>query len=206
MTTTKATIALALALAGGGSAAATGAPPPAASPAPSPAPATAPRDPDRPPPGSKADQALWKRAYDLNAQLLVVQHEAARLTQGVKGAGYEEKLAEAGRTGAMPQARSDALSARLRERWAADIEAVQGHWPVSKVRGCGYELLGFESAMAEGAASKAQQADTRKALEECVQRGESVLRVVEKANAELEAAIAEVGKALAPSAARPGGS
>jgi hypothetical protein len=194
-------IALSVALAGGGAAQAQGTATPSTQ---APDPVTAPREADRPPPGSKPDQALWKKAYEMNAQVLVVQHEAARLAQGVKAAGYEERLAEAGRSGAMPAGRAEELSERLRKAWMADLEAVQRPWPVSKTRVCSYELLNFESIMAPGGSSRTQLADARRALEECVGQAELVLRSVQKANRELDAAMAEVGKALAALPAKAG--
>jgi len=188
-------VALALALAGEGPAPAAGSPPPA--PAPGPPSATAPRDPDRPPPGAKADQALWKSAYDVNSRLVAEQHVAARLTQGAKGSGYLERLPELGKAGALPQARADALAARLQQTWMANLEIIQRRWPVSKVRVCGYELLNFETIMGEGASSATQLGDSRKALEECIGRANLVLGPLKRSNEELGAALAEIERELA---------
>lgn len=194
-------IALSLALAGEG-------PAPASSPAApkgpnAPPAATAPRDPDRPPPGTKADQALWQVAYDVNNDLVVEQHVAARLTQGAKGSGYQERLPELGRTGALPQARADELAARLLRAWTANLEIVQSQWPVSKVRVCGYELLNFESIMGEGRSVATQLGDARKSLQECVDRAKLVLVPLRKSNEELQAALAEIDRAVASLPAKP---
>jgi hypothetical protein len=182
-------LALWLSLSGAAPAAATA---PAAPPA-----AEAPRDWDKPPPGSKADQALWQSAHDVNTELVVQQHVAARLTQGAKGSGYQEKLPELARSGALPKARADELQARLLKAWTANLEVVQTQWPVSKVRVCGYELLNLESVMSVESRNEAQLADTRKAVADCVGRANSVLGPLKRSNEELQAALDEIGRELA---------
>jgi len=196
-------LALSLALAGEG-------PAPAVSPAAptgtdTPPAATAPRGPDKPPPGEKADQALWQAAYDLNNDLVVEQYEAARLTQGAKGSGYWERLPELGKTGALPKARADELAQRLFETWTANFEILQTQWPVSKVRVCGYELLNFESIMGGGRGMAVKLADARKTLEDCLARANLVLRPLRKSNAALKAVLDEIGRELASLPSSPGG-
>jgi len=195
-------LALSLALAGEG-------PAPAASPAApagteAPPAATAPRDPDKPPPGAEADQALWQATYEINNDLVVEQHVAARLTQGAKGSGYLDRLPELGKTGALPKARADELAQRLLQTWTANLEIVQRQWPVSKVRVCGYELLNFESIMGGGRAMAVPLADARKTLEECLDRARLVLRPLRKSNAELKAVLDEIGRELASLPPSPG--
>jgi hypothetical protein len=194
-------LALSLALAGEGPTPAPSNAAPAGSEAP-PAP-TAPRDPDKPPPGEKADQALWQVAYDVNNDLVVEQHVAARLTQGAKGSGYLERLPELGKSGALPRARADELAERLLQRWTANVEIVQKQWPVSKVRGCGYELLNFETIMGGGRAMAAPRADARKTLEECLDRARLVLRPLRKSNEEFQAVLTEIERTLASLPANP---
>lgn len=196
MPSTLAATAIATALAFAGQ----GAPPAGSAPARTPSDAersaTAPREPDSPPPGDKADQTLWQAAYDMNAELLVGQHVAARLAQGAKGSGYLERLPELAKSGAIPRARADALASRLQEKWQANVDLVQGPWPVSKVRGCAYELLDFETAMPAGPGAAAQRGDARKALQECMERARLVLGALQKANEEFQSALADVEREL----------
>jgi hypothetical protein len=195
--TMSALLALAAALAAGGTppapaAAATPAPAAAAPPA-----AEAPRDWDQPPPGTKADQELWRSAREANVELGVEQHRAARLTQGAKGSGYLERLPELATRGALPKAKADELAQRLLQKWMADLEVVQRPWPVGKIRVCGYELLNFETVMIAPPGSDPLQASSRSSLEECVSRARLVLGHLRRANDELEAALDEVGRELA---------
>jgi hypothetical protein len=196
-------LALSLALAGEG-------PPPTGSPAAptgtdAPPAATAPRDPDKPPPGEKADQALWRAAYDVNKDLVVEQFEGARLMQVAKGNGYMERLPELGKTGALPKARADELAQRLLDTWTASFQILQRQWPVSKVRVCGYELLNFESIMSGGRGMAVPLADARKTLEDCLDRANLVLRPLRKSNAELKAVLDEIARELAALPPSPAG-
>lgn len=178
--------------------------PPASAPAPAPAaaqPAAAPRDFDAPPPlASEPDKAFWKVAYELNNDLVLEQHVAARLTHQAKAGRYDERLPAAVKAGQLPQARADELTRDLQVRWAKNVEVVQAQWPVSKVRGCRYELLNFEGVLHDPKApgAEAQLKDAREQLSACVSRGTAVLRAVRGANEELRAAIAELDRALPP--------
>jgi hypothetical protein len=194
-------LALSLALASEGPAPAVGPAAPTGARVP-PAP-SAPRDPDTPPPGPKADQALWKVAYDLNNDLVVEQHVAARLTQGARGSGYLERLPELAKTGVLPKARADELAARLLQAWTANLEIVQRPWPVSKVRACGYELLNFESIMVDGRGMAGPLADARKTLEECLDRARLALHPLKRSNEELQAVLTEIERVLASGSANP---
>jgi hypothetical protein len=166
--------------------------------------ADAPRDWDKPPPGAKADQALWQSAHDVNNELVIEQHVAARLTQGAKGSGYLERLPELGKSGALPQARADELAARLLKKWTANLDLVQRQWPVSKVRVCGYELLNLEGLMGARPGGEAQLADSRRDLVDCVGRANLVLGPLKKSNEELGAALAEIERELSSLPASPG--
>jgi hypothetical protein len=184
-------LALSLALAGEG-------PVPAAPPAADPSPAAdAPRDWDKPPPGTKADQELWLAARQVNVELVVEQHEAARLANAARGSGYLERLPELARQGALPKVRADELAQRLHQGWSASFELMQRQWPVSKIRVCGYELLNFETVMIAPPGSDPLQASSRKDLEECVGRARVVLGHLKKSNEELQAALDAIGRELA---------
>ncbi len=185
-----------VALASAGTAAA--APSAAAVPAPSPA-----RDYDKPPPGSKADQALWQAAYDLDNDILLERAAASRLQHEAKTHEVLERLEAQSAKGALPADRANELRKRVSEEWARSMDLLVSQWPVDPTRGCRYDLLNFEGVMFsnEGPQKAGQLDDTRKALSACVARGTPAVRALRRANEDLRGAIAAAEVAIAAAAA-----
>jgi hypothetical protein len=172
---------------------------------PAPAPAAGSPPPDgtigdigTPPPGTPADQALWRSSRDMNNDLVIVQHTTSRLQLQARGA-LERLLDPAGR-GKLSKDGADKLAASLTERLTASGRVMVSRWPVSKQRVCGYELMNLEGVM-HGTASPAKERqleDARRELNGCMEKAASVFAAVRKANDELIAATAEAERALGP--------
>jgi hypothetical protein len=193
-------VALSLALA-----AAMGATPEAAAPTAPAAPTGPVRGAGDPPPGTQADQQLWRAARDASNELVAEQHLAARLQHEAKAGLWVERLADPARRGALPADRAEALSKRVQERWLANVAFMQSVWPVSKTRGCQYDLLNFEGVMFAGPSPRreAQLDETRRAVQGCLARAKGVLAEARKSTGEFREALAEVERALGPVASAP---
>jgi len=162
------------------------------------------RDFDKPPAGTPADQALWQSAYDLDNALVVEQHTAAKLAYAART--NLERLQDPAARGSVTEARAQELAAALTAKWTADVELMTATWPVSKVRGCRYELLNLEGLMIIGAAAEkddGQSGEARSDLKRCLGQAAAVQSELRKANEDLAAAIAEAERALGPPRAPP---
>lgn len=161
------------------------------------------RDFDRPPPGTPADQSLWQAAYDADNALIVEQHAAAKLA--VQAKTNSERLRNPASRGTLAEARAEELEKPLAAKWAANVELMGSVWPVSKERGCRYELLNVEGVMlGTGSPRKERQLeDARRDLNACLEKATAILRALRRANEELRAANAEAERALGPPPAPP---
>lgn len=202
MATNALAVALSLTLA-----AAKGATPEAAAPAALAAPGGTVRGAGDPPPGTQADQDLWRAARDASNELVAEQHLAARLQHEAKAGQWVERLADPARRGALPVDRAEALSKRVQERWLANVAFMQAVWPVSKTRGCQYDLLNFEGVMFAGPSPspkrEAQLDETRRAVQDCLARAKGVLAEARKSTGDFREALAEAERALGPAATAP---
>lgn len=172
------------------------------------APANAPEerpapDDDAPPPGSAADQALWRRATLANAQVPASRAEATRLQLRARGYALDTRLEALARAG-------DGAAARrleqLRRSWAAVIELLTTPWPVDPTRACQYELLHFDSALRGGDRTTPRSlAQAREGLLPCLTRAEQAIRAMSHANHELGEEIVRADELLlaTPSAPAP---
>jgi hypothetical protein len=154
------------------------------------------------PPGSDADLALWRRAYDLNNEIPIERSISTRLQLQERNSRIVEALADAaagsGGRGLAP-AEAARLEAELRGALKDVVETLVARWPVDPTRVCGYDLLFFDSVLRsdEGPQKAGQLAQTGAALRDCVARGEQPLAVLRKANERLRQAIADSERALA---------
>jgi hypothetical protein len=157
---------------------------------------------ETPPPGTPADQALWRSSHDMNNDLVIVQHTTSRLQLQARGA-LERLLDPAGR-GKLSKEGADKLAASLTERLTASGRLMVSTWPVSKQRVCGYELMNLEGVMhgTDSPAKERQLEDARRDLNGCMEKATSVFAAVRRANDELVAATAEAERALGPPAAK----
>lgn len=160
------------------------------------------RDFDKPPPGTPADQALWQSSYDMNNDLVIVQHTTSRLQ--LQARGNLERLLDPARRGKVSKDDADKLAALLTEKLAASAQLMVSAWPVSKQRVCRYELMNLEGVMLGSASptKEKQLEDTRRELNGCMAKASSVLAAVRKMNDELIAASTDAEGALGPPSAK----
>lgn len=156
----------------------------------------------KPPPGSAADQALWRAARHVDNAIPLSRGEAARLQWRVQQGQFNERLAQLEKQGPPEKAArarkagEEVIAARDRNR-----EIMIRRWPVDPTRVCSYPLLDFSSALLAGSsrpADKALQDETRKRLQECVDKAEVILRSIGGSNKELAAALATLEAELPP--------
>ncbi len=161
------------------------------------------RDFTQPPPGTPADQAIWKTCYDLDNDLVVEQATSLRLQAGAKAARLLERLRDPAQRGGLSAEAAEAIATRLAEKWEANASVMGSQWPVGRIRVCRYERLNFEGVMLSGAtpAKERQLASARADVQDCVAKGTAVLTALRRTNQELEPAIAEADRALRAAAA-----
>jgi hypothetical protein len=155
----------------------------------------------KPPPGSAADQALWKAAREVDNAIPMARAEAAKLQWRVKQGQFNERLERLEKDGPPEKARKarqageKVIAARDR-----NFEILSRRWPVDPTRVCSYALLDFSGALSAGArpADRALQDETRKRLQDCVDKARLILKSVEGSNKELGAALAALEADLPP--------
>ena len=165
---------------------------------------TAGDDFSRPPPGSPADQALWKEASDVDNAIPMQRGESAKLQWRVKQGQYNERIDRLEKQGP-PEKAAQAKKAGVKVIEARDCnyEIITRKWPIDPTRVCSYALLDFTSALnashPQGTPTdKALPGDARTRLRECVDRAQLILRSIEGSNKELAAALASLEALLPP--------
>lgn len=175
--------------------------------------ATAGDDFSRPPPGSPADQALWKEASEVDNAIPMQRGESAKLQWRVKQGQYNERIDRVEKQGP-PELAAQAKRAGVKVIEARDrnYEIITRKWPIDPTRVCAYPLLDFTSALnaidPQGPPmNKAVLGDARTRLRECVDRAQLIRRSIEGSNRELAAALASLEALLPPVApvTGPGG-
>ena len=158
-------------------------------------------DPMEVPPGTKADQALWRKAIEVSNLISIARAEAARLQWRARNGNYDTRLAEraAGKTDA-EAARLKALAAKVQAAWQENSELLASRWPVDPTRGCQYPAQQLESTMhmPDGAEKSAAMVGPRAEVTRCTDAADLILRRVGRSNQDLEKAIVEADAAFAP--------
>lgn len=163
-------------------------------------------DPMPMPPGSAADQALWREARDVNRAVPAARHEANRLQLQVRNEELSRRLGDAAKADPAAAARLEGLRKRLADAQVAALEVYSSRWPVDVTRVCQVPFVDLTSAM--NAADPALVAEARDRTARCVELARAAAGRQERANAALAEIVAEAGKALpplAPAAADTGG-
>lgn len=150
-------------------------------------------DPFRPPPGTPADQELWKTMVDVQNRALGQRQVAANTLWKLHRERPDQKLDEQGRKAPADEARLQALKKRLLESWDRTHTVLNRPWSVNPRLGCRIERLDLGTAM-EGNPSYLPR--VREAALECLSRHSAALQAMEGANAELLGLIAEAEAAL----------
>ena len=156
----------------------------------------------RPPPGSAADQALWKAGREVDKAIPMSRGEAAKLQWRVKQGQFNERLERLEKQGPPEKAKrarqagEQVIAARDR-----NYEIMTRRWPVDPTRVCSYPLLDFSSALLVGGTKPADmslQDESRKRLKDCVDKARVILGSIEGSNKELAAALAALEAELPP--------
>jgi hypothetical protein len=198
----------------GGPSSPLGAEPPAAPPPAAQAPADKPAIPDASayespdpypvPPGTPADQALWRKATDDSNRLSVSRGVAARLQWKAHNGKNDARLADRAKGSSGGEAaRLESLARRVQDAWIGNRELTSAQWPVDPTRGCQYPAQQLESAMrlSDGPEKSAMLTQARRDVTRCTETMDTVLGRMVPSNQEFEKALAEADAALAPAAA-----
>jgi hypothetical protein len=156
---------------------------------------------ESPPPGPPEDRALWIAGRDVSNEVRAERGRATRLQVRAKGYGYSQRLDALAAAGAIAPERAKELQARMEEELGEVVEILLRPWPVDPTRVCGYDVLLFGSAL--HARSAVRVAEARGPLQKCIARAEIVVRALRRADDELEAAMVEIDRLLAPPGAAP---
>jgi len=154
-----------------------------------------------PPPGTAADQALWKAGREVDNAIPMQRGESARLQWRVKQGQFNERLELVEKQGPADRARrarqagEKVIAARDR-----NYEIITRRWPIDPTRVCSYPLLDFASSLRVGSspADRALQEESRKRLKDCVDKAQTILRSIEGSNNELRAALIALDAELPP--------
>ena len=161
-------------------------------------------DPMPTPPGTPADQALWRRAVDDSNGLAIAKVAAAKAQWRARNGKYDVRTAERAKALSGTEAeRFLKIGKRVTAAWNQSYDMSASRWPVDATRGCQYPAQLLESAMlvAPGPERSALLAAARGDVNRCVEAAGLILKRMDRATQELEKAIAEADAALAPAVA-----
>ena len=156
-------------------------------------------DPLPVPPGSKADQELWRSAGEVGNQLIALRHLGHGLHWKVRNEALEARLDAMAKADPDAAPRLRAIRKELSEARAASYADLVSRWPVDKTRVCQYAQLSMRSSM-EASVSQDKRAEleqTRGATTRCVELARATLARVKRSTDALAAAVASAEKALA---------
>jgi hypothetical protein len=168
------------------------------------APATAteadPASEESPPPASPSDLALWRSGRSASESIVVSRARAGTLQVRTKGNRLLERLEEAAERGG-PKGGPwlTSVRERLLQAWRLDYDLLARQWPVDPTRGCGYQLLAFDSALrapANAGDSALALTVARGELRQCVEKAAGAVQAMTAANQALEASLLEAEQAL----------
>jgi hypothetical protein len=151
------------------------------------------------PPGSPADQELWRAAGEVSQRVQLQRIAANKIQWDFRAARPDERLLAAAKAAPPEQARRlAALHERLVAAWIKNYQLLVDRWPVDPTRGCLYARLFLDSSMraGDGPTTGQQLAQARDEARLCVDTARAALARFEATTRELEAALAETDRAL----------
>lgn len=151
-------------------------------------------EPEPTPPGSPADQELWRAAGDVSHRVYLRRMAANKLQWDLRQERPDERLAAAAK-GAAPEeaARLESLRQRLVAAWGRNYEILVGQWPVDPTRVCLYQRLFLGSSMS--ANDGPQLAQARDETRRCVEIATAAVARMDASTRDLEAVRAEAAGA-----------
>jgi hypothetical protein len=161
------------------------------------------QDPAHPPPGSAADQALWRSGHEVTQRVQLERARATRLQAVLLNLRYTERTqALAGRDGEAGE-KGKALRQQLSDAHSQQFAALTARWPVDTYRVCGYPTMEFGSMMSYGKSDPADLAKHRAMLTGCVEQAQASINAMKQGNDRLEAAMRAADAALIPAGLPP---
>jgi hypothetical protein len=153
------------------------------------------------PPGSPADQALWKSAIEVSNDIVSERTRAGRVQVRLKQGRYAERLSAMAERNPGSAERARDLRRRLEAAWGENFSLLTGQWPVDPTRGCTYYALTFATAFPppRSPSGEALLTQARTDLRACVDKAAPALRAMRESTDRLEAIEAEMDRALAAS-------
>ena len=151
------------------------------------------------PPGSKADQEIWRSAGEVGNQLIALRYTAHGLHWNARNEDFEARLQAAAAADPAAATRLDGIRKQFSQARAASYADLVGRWPVDKTRVCQYQQLSMRSAMLASATqdARAQLSQARDATARCLDVARATLVRVRRSTDAFAAAIGEAEKALA---------
>jgi hypothetical protein len=158
------------------------------------------------PPGTPADQALWKDTRDVNARVVQSRWAANGLQWNLHRTGLVTRLEAAAKVSAAASARLADVTKRLLLAQADNYSILMGKWPVDITRVCQYPLNQLTSAMftGDGPDNRPFLNQARETAATCLEKATAMSVRMERSSAALSALMDEAEKALAPPAGNPG--
>jgi len=156
-------------------------------------------DPLPVPPGSKADQELWKSAGEVGNQLIALRHLGHGLHWKIRNQQLEARLVAMAKADPAAASRLGVTRKELSEAQVASYADLVSRWPVDKTRVCQYAQLSMRSAMEASVIQdkRAELEQTRVATARCLDLARATLARVKRSTDALAAAIASAEQALA---------
>ena len=151
------------------------------------------------PPGSAADQELWRATSEVSNRIQLQRIAANKLQWEIGQARPDEQLRAAATTASPEEAkRLEALRGRLQTAWVRNYQFLVDRWPVDPTRGCQYPRLFLASSMqaSEGPDKGPQLAQAREEARRCLELAQGAVGVLEASTRELRAVLAETERAL----------
>ncbi|MEI7704395.1 MAG: hypothetical protein WCK73_07330 [Deltaproteobacteria bacterium] len=161
-------------------------------------PSTQQPDPLPLPPGTPADQALWKATRDATHEVVAVRWKANALHLQVRNTTVVARLNAAAKADPAAEARLVDIRTRLGAAQAENYAIYTERWPVDTTRVCQYPLLYLTSAMNSGESPETRMAlaEARDGAKKCVDQARSAVARMGRSNAALSAVLAEAEAAL----------
>lgn len=153
---------------------------------------------DQTPPGSSADQQLWRDASEIGNSITIERTRAARLQSALHARRYHERLSAVIARSGPTAKRADDLRRRLLVAWNESYGFLTRQWPVDPTRACAYQALMLRSVLLGDVSKTARQlAAAREDAASCLATARVAVTALASSNGEVEALAGEIDAALA---------
>lgn len=141
------------------------------------------------PPGSPADQALWRKGNQVSDRIVGERKVANTILWRHRAANYAERLEALAKKDTPEGRRAKELLPVYTKAVALTASTLQRNWPVDPIRGCRYPNLHLETAMnlPDSPRNRAQLELVRINAQECVEKAETVVNLLAASDQALKA-------------------